>query len=308
MASFDTQAPRTRRPRPPAARGLVLRLREEALGAFGRPALDPTAGHAPDPAARAATLAWPAAQLSDAVLFTPRSGSSRLAEVLRGAGTLGRPGEAFNPDLAPAVARAWGARDLADYVGALGRRRNVGDAWGFKATWRHLRACVGTPERFAEMVAPDAFVCLVREDIAAQAVSAARMVRTGVPHAHPRFAGRAAVRVHVPSAEIALRVLMLRRLERDTETLLDRLGARALRLSHERALRLSPAALAALVARHVGADPPTTSPPEPLDRRLATDASVEAARRFRGDHPAFMRRIDRARAPMLARLDAWPEA
>jgi LPS sulfotransferase NodH len=282
--------------------------REAFLHSLGRPSFDPFPGLSPDPGQRARILERPAAERTYAVVFTPRSGSSRLTEILTRARWLGRPGEHFNPAFVRRTAQHLGARDLPEYVALLKRHHATLGTFGLKATWRHVQRLFGSADRFRALVAPNAWLWLVREDIVLQAVSISRMVQTEIAHNLPDVGNArladADTQFRYDGQDIAGRLLAIRALERGGEAMFARLKVAPLRLSYERLLPMEPGALARRIAAHVGAEVSSQAIFEDLrHRRLGTDKNLDFARRFRAENAGLVARVERARVPMLTALE-----
>ena len=73
-----------------------------------------------------------------AIFFTPRSGSTRLMDILGQTERLGRPGECYNPVHVPTNALVHGVKTLETYVDRMHRVRKIGDLMGFEITYDHL--------------------------------------------------------------------------------------------------------------------------------------------------------------------------
>lgn len=313
MAQITDKAQKASQPIAPADQRrsadpwMLQMLRGKVLHQLGRPSFDPFSSLTPDPGRRARNLAKPAARTCYAIVFTPRSGSSRLQDILESAPGLSNPGEHFNPGFLPAMAKYWHAGSMEDYVAMLRRFRNDRGTMGFEATWSHIQRCFGSAERFAAVVAPDAWVWLLREDIVLQAVSISRMVQTQIAHKVPGVTEahlmEADMRFTYSGFDIAKRVLGMRTLERNSEAMFTRLGARPLRLSYERIIAMEPAAVVDMFARHVGIKVPRDFEIRIRHSKLGTDKNIEFAQRFRAAHPAFVAMVERSRRPMLAALD-----
>lgn len=282
--------------------------REAVLHSLSRPSFIPFPSLSPDHEQRARILERPAAERTYAVVFTPRSGSSRLTEILTRARQLSRPGEHFNPEFVPEMAQRLGARDLPEYVALLKRHHATRGTFGLEATWLHIQWLFGSADRFRAVVSPDAWLWLVREDIVLQAVSISRMVQTEIAHNLPdvedaRLAD-ADKRFRYDGQDIAGRLLAIRALERGSEAMFARLRVAPLRLSYERVLPVEPGALARRIAAHVGAEVCSRATfDDPRHRRLGTDKNLDFARRFRAENAGLVARVERARRPMLAALE-----
>lgn len=131
------------------------------------------------------------AQSSYFVCGTPRSGTWLLCGLLASTGVAGRPHEWFWRDTESANWRAWGVTGFSDYVA---RVRDAGTTpngvFGSKVMWGYfgdllarLRGPDGRSASAIERHFPSPrFVWLRREDVAAQAVSWAKAIQTGVWH------------------------------------------------------------------------------------------------------------------------------
>jgi LPS sulfotransferase NodH len=277
--------------------GLLLRWRTP----------DPFSDIRPRHERRARLMRRPAPQRRYAVVFTPRSGSSRLTDLADSSGVLGRPGEVFNPAFLPRMAQALGARDLAEFVTLLGRRFNGQGTFGCEVTYAHLVRTFGDEARFLDLVQPGSLVWLIRKDIVAQAVSVSRMVQTGVSHAPGASAGDIAradrAFVYRPR-QIASVLWRLRWMETSTEAMFARYGLRPLRLSYEAVSQAPATAVLGRIAAHVGADAVPPDPFESAHTKIAGPRNAEFAARFAAEHPRLAARLARRRAGMLARLDS----
>lgn len=262
--------------------------------------------HDPDKAARVAARLPRATQIYG-ILFTPRTGSSRLTEILKQTGALGQPGECFNPLFVPKIARTYNADGPERYVDALLRHRASGPVFGFEATIDQIDDTFGSVDAFAGLVNPDRLVWLIREDIVAQAVSISRMVQTRVGHdtglsGHERTTTDVAF--HYDARHIGHRAEAVRWRERRTEDYLIRAHRPTLRTSYERLAGLSPGRVAALIADHVGVTLPDGIRYATTHRKLGTDKSTEFAERFRAENRAFVARLEAEREPLLAQIGA----
>jgi len=280
--------------------GPAIRLRTRLAG-------DPFAGIAPDPARRARQMARPPARLTYAIFFTPRSGSSRVTDILGRTGVLGRPSEFFNPTALPALARNCNAGSLDDLVRLLPRIRRAPEVFGFEIAYPHILAAFGGEARFRAAFPDLTAFWLIREDIVAQAVSASRMVQTGLGHLETPSPDRAAAAdrgFRYRPGELRARIRRLIWAEARTEGYFARHGILPVRLSYERLLPLTPQAIAARFAEALGVDLDPKTPLETGHARVSTGRSVDYARRFRDSHAAWLTRIEARRAPLIAALTA----
>ncbi|WP_167803331.1 Stf0 family sulfotransferase [Pseudoroseicyclus tamaricis] len=238
-----------------------------------------------------------------ALLFTPRSGSSRITDLATQTGGLGYPGELFNPRFTPKIARHYGARSREELVRLTLLDRQVDGIFSCKVTYAHLLETFGGPRRFFAEVAPDACIWLIREDILGQALSLARMRQTGYAHSTEVKAGaEAAAPITYDAAAIRHALRVLRHLERRTEAIFAARRLTPLRLSYEQTIAMPEAALLGRIAAHVGIPAPETTGIESRLQKLADDKSLSFAERFRAEHGRWLARLEAARQPMLDRL------
>lgn len=278
------------------------------------PPPDPFAGLAPDPGRQAAVLARPLPPVRLVIWFTPRSSSTRLTEILAATRRLGHANEVFNPRFAARPARSVGAADAAGYARLIVRAQAVAGVWSCEITAHQLAALFGSGEDFLQAVQPTAHLWLIRRDIVAQAVSLAKMVATGIGHT-PQAGGaaRAAADAGYGYDGRAIRhwIGHLRRAEIASEALFRRHGLQPLRLSYEQLTGLAPQQVVDLVAAHLGLPPPAAPVAEGArlaHQKLGTARNAAQAGRFARENPAFLRRLARQRAPMLALLRDPPQA
>lgn len=257
-----------------------------------------------NPVKHARIRAQPPADKRFVVFFTPRSGSSRLTSLAIDTGVLSQPGEIFNPKFLPRMAAAMQSTGLADHVDALSRARNTHGVFGCEVTFAQMLQSCGSARRLFNLIKPTSLIWLIREDIVAQAVSAMRMVQTKQGHLIGEDADREAAEKLFSYSPRKIRGLLLsiRWMEWRTERMFATRRLKPLRLSYERVIAMSEYEVMSLLAEYVGAQPV----PEKIEsshRKIGGDKSREFAERFRAENPDLMKRLDRVRAPMLAKLD-----
>ncbi|TDL83517.1 hypothetical protein E2L08_02405 [Palleronia sediminis] len=253
----------------------------------------------PDPVRLAAAMACPPCDRVLAIHFTPRSGSSRLTEILARTGRLGHAHELFNPNFMPAIAATLGAGDLDGYIAAARRGLAVGGTLGFEITAHQMRRVFGGPRGFRRAFPEARSVWLIREDIVAQAVSLARMVGSGVAHSVEPHADSAPPFPYDAAGIRRWLDHILRAEDRDA-AFFDSFGIAPLRLSYERSIAVPPAALAARIADHAGVALGPASDAPLSHAKIGGAENAAHAARFRADHPRLVARIARRRR---ARLD-----
>lgn len=253
----------------------------------------------------------PPATLTYTILFTPRSGSSRLTEILKQTGVLSLPGEFFNPGFMPGIARALNASNMEQYIAMLRRKRNTVGVMGFEITYSQLRGVFGRVDAFRSAIRPDRWFWLIREDIVLQAISISRVRQSQISHDTGLDAAaraRADADFAYDGRAIRTQIMKLRWMEKGCEAMFGRFGVGPVRLSYERLIQQDPATVAALFAAETGAILPPDLRFDLTHQKLGTDKNTAFAAMFRAENPRFIARIDRARAPMLAALTPMPLA
>jgi len=241
------------------------------------------------------------------ILFTARSGSSWLTDIVSKTGRLGTPREVFNPGLLLQRAQKLNVSSMDQHVEMLTRRRAHNGVSGFEITYHQLNAVFSNEQQFMDYFGNDAFIWLIRQNIVAQAISLAKLVSTGVGHTTRASQDEIATSDQVfgyDPEEIKKWLLHHRRAEIDTENMIARFNLNPLRLSYERMMRVPVYQLLNVMADHIGTEPiPRKSIVKNSDHdRLATSKSSEFEERFRSDNSAFLDQIDADRKPMLEKL------
>jgi len=124
---------------------------------------------------------------------TPRSGSWLLCGLLASTGVAGRPHEWFYDNTEEANRRAWGVSLFSDYLrGVLDAGTTLNGVFGSKLMWKQMEKLVDRLRQFREASTDlsliqrhfpsPRFIWILREDVAAQAVSWAKAIQTGRWH------------------------------------------------------------------------------------------------------------------------------
>lgn len=143
----------------------------------------------------------PEAPKTLAIHFTPRSGSSRLTEILRQTNRLGRANELFNPNFLPEMATKFQAPDLETYIAVARRRLRHGEVFSFEITAYQLEKVFGSTMVYDAFFEHVPTIWLIREDIVQQAVSLTKMITLNMAHStEPGF--DAAARMDYDAAAI----------------------------------------------------------------------------------------------------------
>lgn len=246
------------------------------------------------------------AKTSYAILFTPRSGSSWLSDVVSVTKKLGTPGELFNPNFLPKALHATNATNLQEYCDILRRRRSQGGAFGFEITHHQLDAVFGGDEGFLAHFPSLRIFWLVRRDIVAQAVSLYKMQVTGISHgpqSNDETIRKKDADVPYDAAQISLWLRHILAAEERTEALLARTGWEPLRMWYERNMAVGAKVVINRMAEHLGRPGfVREEAPQSRHRKIGTALNSDLAKRFRDEHPQFITELELRRAVTLKGL------
>jgi LPS sulfotransferase NodH len=277
----------------------LLHVAHQAKGAFN----SPFRNIPPKPMWRKTLSALPLPAVRYVVYFTPRSGSSRLTDLIDRAGGCGIPGEYFNPNLIKKAATFLGAQGLEDYIDLLMRRRNTNGVFGCEVTSGHLYNTFYSHKKFIELYQPTSSVFLIRENIVEQAVSLSRMAQTGIAHntSSPTFT-RDSNEFQYRPFQIRFYLLNLLSMEKLLERTFRVRNIEPLRLSYETLDRVSPDVFIPVIADHVAANCEQTNGLESEHKKLGDEKSLDYAERFRKDSAKVLEMANRRRAHTLSAL------
>lgn len=247
------------------------------------------------------------------ILFTPRSGSSWLTDVLTRTGLLGKPQEWFNPNFVPGIARALNARDAESYMEMLRRKQKRGGHFSFEITLYQMRRTFGGEAAFMALLPEKTrFFYLARQDMVAQAVSLAKAVKTEVFHA----AQSSGEEIAAADAAFAYDARDIRHwlehifeLEKRTEAFIAGLDRPVERLTYE---EITGAGAEATARRFLVSLRPAKGASVPLPemrtghRKIGSGRNEDYAARFRAEHPALIDEIAAFRAGLGAAAPSGP--
>lgn len=228
------------------------------------------------------------------VFFTPRSGSSWLTDICEQSKILSRPDECFNPNFTPEMTRAFGARNLTEYVECLKRRRNTYGTFGCQLTYYQLSATFGSEERFMDYFHGSNFFWLTRKDIVSQAVSLAKMVSTSITHApaHDQIEiDKSDASYEYNRADIRKWADHIRNAERATEMLFEKYLINPHRMYYEDITRAGSDATIELIADKIGVSKTTHVGVKSKHRKISTPKNIEYAERFLKEETEFVNKI-----------------
>jgi LPS sulfotransferase NodH len=250
----------------------------------------------------ARTMARPLPDLQYVMFFTPRSGSSWIADVLTRTRRMGRVRESFNPHFMKSMSQGLGAASLDEYCEALPRKLQSDGVFGFQITKLQQTVMFGTNNAFLKRYGVHPWIWLVRSDIVLQAVSLYKMdvaQITHAPHLDTHDIGQQERIVIYDPDRIRYWIEHIRQIERKTEALIVRAGIQPLRLNYERNSGMKPNHIANVIGRHVGRETMVMKAIKSPHNKVGTDQNAAYAERFRQSHKIFLDWLDDERAEML---------
>ena len=260
----------------------------------------------PNPARQTRIAQLHPPRLSYVIYFTPRSGSSRVTEILSQTRRLGMASEAFNPNFIPNIAQTVQAKNLEEYLD-FGPRwmSRVDGVFSFEITAHQLGAVFPETQAFFDLFATLPCFWLIREDIVAQAVSLAKMVTTNVAHTS------AATQADIAASDQKFtysRSVIKRWLnhilvaEENTEAHFRTQGIQPCRLSYEQLTGKAPEEVVNLFAAHLELDPIPMPEFDLKHQRLSTGKNRDFAAQFRKDEAGYLEEVAATRQPWLTQL------
>ncbi|MCF6305113.1 MAG: Stf0 sulfotransferase family protein [Rhodobacteraceae bacterium] len=243
------------------------------------------------------------------VYFTPRSGSSRLTEILSQTKNLGEATEAFNPNFLPEIAQAVQAKDMQSYIENLSRWLNRNGVFGFEITGHQLNKIFPQPTDFFDIFACAKSYWLIREDIVAQAVSLAKMVTLHIGHTAQSNPGQRAEAeksfIYEPK-KIKRWLNHILAAERLSEAWFARFEISPKRMSYEKMIQMSAGEIADDFAKHLGLPDLPETRFSLQHQKLGTSKNQEFSDQFRIDEGEFLKKVAAERQPMLNALNSAP--
>lgn len=248
-------------------------------------------------------LRLPASHSQYATFFTPRSGSTWLAEVLHSNG-IGNPREWLNPQVVRSTVARVNASDPASYWQMLDRKEAPHGVFGLKVTYFHLVRTLIDPAHFFRRFSTDAPVFfLFREDIVSQAISLAKAFDSGIfhsPQATKNQLSEVDATFNYNPATIRVWVTHLLAMEKRTTAFLRAFAIRPRTLTYEVVTQLEPDRIARYFASFLPRCEITgETAPAALQRKIATSKNTEFLERFTSENSAFLEEVERARSAQL---------
>lgn len=240
--------------------------------------------------------------------FTPRSGSSWLSSILESTGILGTGLELFNPDFMADIARAYGARSLAEYIQMARHVSGHSGVLSLEVTSHQLSAAFKNPSEFFRIYENCPSYFLIREDIVSQAVSLTKMVKTGVSHA-PQInqddLNSADETFEYSADEILSWLNHILEAERNSEKFFEDYGVQPLRISYERMFSKDVDQFLSDITEFAGLPQlPETVKAQSDHKMLATKINRDFAKRFTYEHEHYLNEVNAERRTRLEKL-AW---
>ena len=245
-----------------------------------------------------------AGRLNYLILFTPRSGSSWLTELLR-SNDMGDPKEWFNPNLIPKIAKRLGTRSVDDYISAVSHtgRDNNTYVFGSEITYFQLAILEDMANVFDHFpISQTYFFYLRRRDIVQQAISLYRATSTGEFHSvQLNGAPRKTAEYDSNAIEKWLRHILKH--ESGFYRLFLRSGITPLTMTYERMLEVGPEAVlnfftVPILGDQFGREPKTTT----RHSKLINPETADWPERFRQDRPALLAEVERIRPDITSDL------
>ncbi|HEY9037238.1 MAG TPA: Stf0 family sulfotransferase [Pseudomonadales bacterium] len=222
------------------------------------------------------------------VLFTPRSGSSLLTDLMSSTGVLGKPGEWFNHDLASRARNTLpgGANTPEEFVRKIQcYRASENGVFGAQLVWPHLANVI---EAGCEnwLVGDDEFILVhLRQNIVAQAISLYLAAESG--YFHSSQAGNARYLPQYSASAIASHLGKLVEQEVALSTYLKDHPRLRLHFSFYEELSANPKAVVDGIGAFIGVDCSAAEIHSPR-QKIATGINAEFEQRFRDEYARVM--------------------
>lgn len=240
-----------------------------------------------------------------AIHFTPRSGSSRVTEILQSTNSLGKANELFNPDVVRRIAHSLQARNLNEYIENARRKFASGGVFSFETTSFQIKAVFPSPRHFFKTFEGCSSFWLIREDIVAQAVSLSKKISTKIAHsANSTDEERTLAERNYDYDPVDIKKWLRNILYSETmsERFFDKFNVSPYRVSYEKLTKLDAEGVIDVFRGDIEV-PSSESMAQPLrHKKIATPKNESFAETFRAQHSAFLSRVARKRQRTLERL------
>lgn len=241
------------------------------------------------------------------IYFTPRSGSSWLADVFQKSDVLGTAREYFNPATLQESSRYYLADNMDDYIDHIQRLDAVNGVFSFEITPMQLNKVFGDYTVFRSFFpGVNQGIVLIREDIVLQAVSLYKAVQTNVWHSAQSDASLIAAAdaaVDFDSSEIRRWVSHINEMEIQLAKWIAKEGPPRLIFSYEQIMALGEETLLSTCAKHLGLLVPGRIGNTISYRKIGTDKNVLFRDKFVKMNESFMNDIELNRLPLIELLN-----
>ena len=234
------------------------------------------------------------------ILFTPRSGSSWLGQLLEDNTRLGEPREWLNPNFLPRMNQRLNGDSPRNYLKMLVRKKREGPWFGMETTAFQARRSLGSLDELFQFFPPTntTYFHLTRIDLLEQAVSLAKAV------AHDLFHTTRASLEDVAAADASFSYQPDRFLEwakhiREQEDLLEvsyrTHGIRPIRLTYESITQQEPETLVRFFEKTLLGKTSGAPLKSNLHSKIGTSLNRRYAQRIRKDYPGEVARLEEGR-------------
>ena len=238
--------------------------------------------------------------------FTPRSGSSWVADIASRSKHFGQVTETFNPRHMDKMTRACQAPDLDSYCKIFPRRMQRNGVLGFQVTHHQIAHVFGSDQAFLDRYGTAPAFWLIRQDIILQAISLHKMVVTGFAHTpHTTASDRAAAEqaYHYKSKSIRDWLLHILVAEERTDAMFERAGITPMRMSYEQNTQLTARQLLSIMSQHIGMPHVKVTRSFQTKHELVRTARNHAiAERVREERATYVKEIEDRRKWRLEQL------
>ena len=238
------------------------------------------------------------------ILFTARSGSSHLTDLLTSSG-VGDPREWLNPQFLADQAEFFGAGSFEDYFASMRGRYSPNGVFGHEMTlafYKDFSREVRLEDHF-DFKAPTIF--LYRENIVEQAISLMFASYRNIYHDTGGLEAGVLSRVPYDVRVISRLVRLIAGQERGSLAFVDRQGMPVRYLSYEALVADEPARVVRAICDHVGAEPELATLTS-SHRKLGNQMNLDYAERFARDQRRFLETVSLKRRALLQRAAEAP--
>lgn len=246
------------------------------------------------------------------ILFTPRSGSTYLTDLLSSTRCAGFPEEWFNPNWIAKVAGRLNADSVDRYIEMLKRhKKTFNGVFGAELSFFHYSMVHDCTDFFAHFPPETPFILLFRKDIVMQGISLYKAVESGVFHLTQNDDRNIETIDNIlkyDSIKIKYWINHIRKQEEGLLRLVKEKGLNARILSYERMFSVeNEKVLLDAFFDHAGIE---TLPKErrfvARHRKIGTSLNDVFRKRFTTENARFVKKLERDREPLFALMRRFP--